>query len=59
MSKPEVILNDLEEHYPILKTCRQSILDAYKILSSSFENGGKLLVAGNGGSAADSEHIVP
>lgn len=58
MSKPEVILNDLEEHYPILKTCRQSILDAYKILSSSFENGGKLLVAGNGGSAADSEHIV-
>lgn len=27
-------------------------------VSESYENGGKLLVAGNGGSAADAEHIV-
>lgn len=28
------------------------------MLEESYENGGKLLVAGNGGSAADAEHIV-
>jgi D-sedoheptulose 7-phosphate isomerase len=34
------------------------ILKAYQIMELSFSNGGKLLVAGNGGSASDSEHIV-
>jgi D-sedoheptulose 7-phosphate isomerase len=33
-------------------------LDAFSELLSSFSNGGKLLVCGNGGSAADSIHIV-
>ena len=27
-------------------------------MEECYENGGKLLVAGNGGSAADAEHIV-
>lgn len=51
-------INLLIERYPKLELCKQSIIDAYLILESSYLNGGKLLVAGNGGSAADSEHIV-
>ena len=48
----------LIERYPKLEECNQDIVDAYLLLEESYENGGKLLVAGNGGSAADSEHIV-
>lgn len=48
----------LIERYPKLETCRQDIINAYLLLEESYENGGKLLIAGNGGSAADSEHIV-
>lgn len=48
----------LIERYPELKLQKQNIIDAYMILEESYCNGGKLLVAGNGGSAADSEHIV-
>ena len=35
-----------------------SIMQAYSMLRSCFEKGGKLLLCGNGGSAADCEHIV-
>ncbi len=48
----------LIERYPELRKEEQNILDAYEILRLSYKNGGKLLIAGNGGSAADSEHIV-
>lgn len=48
----------LMERYPELEESRNDIIAAYGILKESYENGGKLLVAGNGGSAADSEHIV-
>ena len=48
----------LIERYPKLECCRDSIINAYMILEESYKNGGKLLIAGNGGSAADSEHIV-
>ena len=48
----------LMERYPKLDICRDDIFEAYKILESCYENHGKLLVAGNGGSASDSEHIV-
>lgn len=48
----------LVERYPKLNVCRQSIEDAYRMLVDCYEQGGKLLVAGNGGSAADSEHIA-
>ena len=44
--------------YPELAEQKDNIIEAYKILEHSYVNGGKLLVAGNGGSAADSEHIV-
>lgn len=44
--------------YPVLDCCRQEISEAYLILKDAYEGGHKLLVAGNGGSAADSEHIA-
>lgn len=48
----------LIERYPSLEPVKQELIDAYLIMEESYSNGGKLLVAGNGGSAADSEHIV-
>lgn len=48
----------LIERYPKLASVRQEIIDAYLLMEESYENGGKLLIAGNGGSAADSEHIA-
>lgn len=51
-------LDLLIERYPVLKPCREDILNAYYLLEDAYAHGNKLLVAGNGGSAADSEHIV-
>lgn len=48
----------LVERYPQLSDCHESIIQAYEIMKDSYENKGKLLIAGNGGSAADAEHIV-
>ena len=47
----------LMERYPKLEAVRQEIIDAYLLMEESYRNGGKLLIAGNGGSAADSEHM--
>lgn len=51
-------LEELISRYPVLEPMKSSIWEAYDILRECFEEGHKLLVAGNGGSAADSEHIV-
>jgi len=51
-------LKNLMDRYPDLEPIRDQIEEAYKILENCYENGGKLLVGGNGGSAGDSEHIV-
>ena len=48
----------LVERYPSLESAKEDIIAAYEVLEESYKNGGKLLVAGNGGSAADAEHIV-
>ena len=48
----------LVSRYPELNGCREDIMKAYEIMERSYAQDGKLLVAGNGGSAADSEHIV-
>lgn len=48
----------LTSRYPELIPIKDCIMDAYKLMEESFVNGGKLLIAGNGGSAADAEHIV-
>ena len=51
-------IDSLVERYPSLESARNDIVAAYLLLEESYKNGGKLLVAGNGGSAADAEHIV-
>jgi len=51
-------LTHLTEKYPELEVCKSEIQQAFAILHACFQAGGKLLVCGNGGSAADSEHIV-
>ena len=50
----ELLIN----RYPVLGSVKNEIIEAYCVLAESYKNGGKLLVAGNGGSAADAEHIV-
>mgnify|MGYP004729223029 FL=1 len=52
------MLNDLVMRYPVLGIVRDDVNKAYSLLEACYENGGKLLIAGNGGSAADAEHIV-
>lgn len=51
-------LEVLYERYPILESIESEITEAYLVLERSYKDGGKLLIAGNGGSAADAEHIV-
>ena len=51
-------LNLLIERYPALTSQRNAIELAYLTIVECYKNGGKLLIAGNGGSAADAEHIV-
>lgn len=48
----------LIERYPALAECKSSLMAAYKAMEECYSSGRKLLVCGNGGSAADSEHIV-
>jgi D-sedoheptulose 7-phosphate isomerase len=52
------IFEDLFIRYPGLEPCRCDIEEAFAILKDCYGNGGKVLVCGNGGSAADAEHIV-
>lgn len=51
-------LDILVDRYPQLAECKESIEQAYLILEECYINDHKLLIAGNGGSAADSEHIA-
>ena len=48
----------LLQRFPELVCCKETIQQAYVLLEDSFAKGGKLLICGNGGSAADAEHIV-
>ena len=48
----------LVARYPDLEPCGSDVERAFDVLRDAFSRGGKLLVCGNGGSAADSEHIV-
>ncbi|HIU49161.1 MAG TPA: SIS domain-containing protein [Candidatus Avimonoglobus intestinipullorum] len=51
-------MEHLIKRYPALSACREDIKQAEKLLIDTYKHGGKVLVCGNGGSAADSEHIV-
>lgn len=51
-------MDKLTERFPALELCRSQIQGTFEVLVESFRSGGKLLVCGNGGSAADAEHIA-
>ena len=52
------IYNELFERYPALTDIKESILNAFELIKSTYQNGGSLYCGGNGGSASDCEHIV-
>lgn len=56
--EPLKYLEELLKRYPALVSVRSQIEEAYKALEACYVGGGKLLIAGNGGSCADAEHIV-
>ncbi len=51
-------ISTLIARYPALGVCEADLVRAYDLLEASYSHHGKLLVAGNGGSASDAEHIV-
>ena len=57
-SKTSAAVAELIGRYPQLAVCEKSLLESVEIICRCFRAGGKLLVCGNGGSAADAEHIV-
>lgn len=56
--KIQAIFDELTVRYPALSACRPDIEAAAQLMIDSFRVGGKLLTCGNGGSAADAQHIV-
>jgi len=58
--KPETnnILEELLKRFEELKPMRESLLEAYHCMENCYRQGGKILICGNGGSAADAEHIA-
>ena len=52
------IFSELISRYPDLKVCENEIYSSYKIIKECYASGGKVLACGNGGSAADADHIV-
>lgn len=57
-SKLQKHIDLLMKRYPALEGIKQQIVDAYMVMENSYENDCKMLIAGNGGSAADAEHIA-
>lgn len=57
-AKVKMHIDLLVKRYPELHAVIDDIESAYQLLKECYETDHKLLVAGNGGSAADSEHIV-
>lgn len=52
------VIRTLSSRYPDLATCADDLQRAFELVRAAFAAGGKLLVCGNGGSAADGEHLV-
>ena len=51
-------LMELVRRYPALAVCEADLEQAAEMMIACYRQGGKVLVCGNGGSAADSLHIV-
>ncbi len=51
-------LSQLIERYPLLASCESEIKQATDLIIKTFKDGNRLYICGNGGSAADADHIV-
>lgn len=51
-------MEKLLNRYPALASVAKEVNSALELLTETYKNGGKLLLCGNGGSAADCDHIV-
>jgi len=58
LTNEKIILDELVARYPVISSIKNEIYQAYLLLKDCYENHHKLLIAGNGGSAADADHIV-
>lgn len=56
--KPQALLLELIKRYPSLKPLRASLEAGFHLLREGFQQSGKWLIAGNGGSASDADHIA-
>lgn len=54
----ERIIDNLFERFPKIENCKKSLIEATEVLIECYQQNGKLLICGNGGSASDSLHIV-
>ncbi len=52
------LFQQLLENFPKLNECKDDISEAFTLLTRCYHGNGKVLICGNGGSAADTEHIV-
>jgi phosphoheptose isomerase len=58
MNSFDTYFGSLQQRYPVLQAVKNDLFLAFQEMSASFREGGKLYICGNGGSAADSEHII-
>lgn len=56
--KTQKNLENLFDRYPPLISCKESIIKAVDIIIECYKRKKKVIIAGNGGSAADAEHIT-
>ncbi len=52
------MLHELLQRYPQLEGCKDAIVKAKDALIACYEQGGQVMICGNGGSCADADHIV-
>lgn len=57
MNREKDYVREVTERYEVLKACEKEIREACGIIVETFRAKGKMLTAGNGGSASDSDHI--
>lgn len=52
------MMDEMVKRYPALAVCAADVRRAIELMCAAYEHGKKVLTCGNGGSAADAEHIV-
>ncbi len=55
---PKTILDDMIDRYPCLASVCSDVFKAYELIAEACRTDSCIMSCGNGGSAADSEHIV-